>query len=63
MVRRNTFTKLEGDTSFEETTSNTEYVAHQTVERAEISRHRDNLTVGEGRFEVVSEINHQFKVM
>lgn len=52
-VRRNTFTKLEDDTSFEEmTTSNSEYHAHKTVGRVEITRHKDNLTVGEGRFDV-----------
>lgn len=51
-VRRNTFTKLEGDMSFEETTSKSEYHAHQTVDKVQITRHKDNLTVGEGRFEV-----------
>lgn len=51
-MRRNTFTKLEGD--FEtETTSRTEFRQFDQTQRTEIVRRRDdNLTVGEGKFTV-----------
>lgn len=50
-VRRNTYTKVEGDFT-DETTSRTEYIDHRTVKRAEIFRRADNLTIGEGDFTV-----------
>jgi len=51
-VRRNTFSKDDETTFDETTTSNSDYRSHQTVGRVEITRQKDNLTVGEGRFDV-----------
>lgn len=52
MVRRNTFTKPEGE--FEsETTSRSEFRQFDHTQRTEIvQRREDNLTVGEGKFTV-----------
>lgn len=50
-VRRNTYTKVEGE-FIDETTSRTEFIDHRSVQRAEIIRRTDNLTVGEGEFTV-----------
>ena len=50
-VRRNTYTKIEG-VFIDATTTRTEYVDHRTVQRAEIIKRTDNLTVGEGEFTV-----------
>ena len=50
-VRRNTYTKIEGE-FIDATTTRTEYVDHRTVQRAEIIKRTDNLTVGEGEFTV-----------
>lgn len=50
-VRRNTYTKVEGE-FLDETTSRSEYIDHRTVQRAEIIKRADNLTVGEGEFTV-----------
>lgn len=50
-IRRNTYTKVEGE-FVDSTTTRSEYVDHRTVERAEIVKRTDNLTVGEGEFTV-----------
>lgn len=50
-VRRNTYTKVEGE-FIDSTTTRSEYVDHRTVQRAEIIKRTDNLTVGEGEFTV-----------
>lgn len=50
-IRRNTYTKVEGE-FIDSTTTRSEYVDHRTVERAEIVKRTDNLTVGEGEFTV-----------
>ena len=49
--RRNTFSKVEGE-FVDETTSKTEFVDHRSVQRAQIIRRTDNLTIGEGEFVV-----------
>lgn len=51
-VRRNTYTKVEGEFT-DVTTSRTEFVDHRTVQKAEIIRRTDNL-VTEGEFIVSS---------
>ena len=53
-VRRNTYTKTEGD-FIDETTSRTEFIDHRSIQRAEIIRRTDNLTVGEGKFTVIKK--------
>lgn len=50
-ARRNTYTKIEGE-FVDATTTRSEYVDHRTVQRAEIVKRTDNLTVGEGEFTV-----------
>lgn len=50
-IRRNTYTKVEGE-FVDSTTTRSEYVDHRTVQRAEIVKRADNLTVGEGEFTV-----------
>ena len=50
-ARRNTYTKIEGEFT-DETTSRSEFIDHRSTQRAEIIRHTDNLTVGEGKFTV-----------
>lgn len=52
-IRRNTYTKLEGD-FFDETTSKTEFVDYQEVERAQMIKQADNLVVGREEY-IVSE--------
>lgn len=50
-IRRNTYTKVEGE-FIDSTTTRSEYVDHRAVQRAEIVKRTDNLTVGEGEFTV-----------
>lgn len=50
-IRRNTYTKIEGD-FIDETTTRSQYIDHQSIQRAEIVKRTDNLTVGEGEFTV-----------
>lgn len=52
MIRRNTWTKLEGDLIIE-TTSKSEFKQYDQVDRSELVTKRiDNLTIGEGTIEV-----------
>lgn len=50
-IRRNTYTKIEGD-FIDETTTRSQYIDHRSIQRAEIVKRTDNLTVGEGEFTV-----------
>ncbi|EZA46410.1 hypothetical protein X777_00187, partial [Ooceraea biroi] len=52
-IRRNTYTKTEGD-FIDETTTRSQYIDHRSIQRAEIVKRTDNLTVGEGEFTVSS---------
>lgn len=51
LIRRNTWTKLEGDI-ITETTSQSEYKRHDTKRTEIVRRLTDNLTVGEGTIDV-----------
>lgn len=51
MIRRNTWTKLEGDMEIE-TTNKSEFKKFDTTRTTIIRRHTDNLTVGEGTIQV-----------
>jgi hypothetical protein len=54
LIRRNTWTKLEGEFT-SETTSQTEFKRFDSTQRTEIVKRRsDNLTVGEGKIDVSS---------
>ncbi|KAM0735611.1 hypothetical protein ACS0PU_010759 [Formica fusca] len=57
-IRRNTYTKIEGD-FVDETTTRSQYIDHHNIQRAEIIKRTDNLTVGEGEF-TVSTLNDEF---
>lgn len=53
LIRRNTWTKLEGD-MLTETTARSEFRDYETVERTTTVRRReDNLVVGGGHFQVI----------
>ncbi|KZC04400.1 hypothetical protein WN55_02762 [Dufourea novaeangliae] len=58
-VRRNTYTKVEGE-FMDATTTRSEYIDHRTVQRAEIIKRTDNLTVGEGEFTGTSHVKEDF---
>ncbi|XP_011864756.1 PREDICTED: uncharacterized protein LOC105560330 [Vollenhovia emeryi] len=59
-IRRNTYTKLEGDFT-DETTTRSQYIDHRSIQRAEIIKRTDNLTVGEGEFTGTSHIKEDFQ--
>ncbi|XP_011699680.1 PREDICTED: titin [Wasmannia auropunctata] len=59
-IRRNTYTKIEGDFT-DETTSRSQYIDHHSIQRAEIIKRTDNLTVGEGEFTGTSHIKEDFQ--
>lgn len=58
-VRRNTYTKVEGE-FIDETTNRSEYIDHRSVQRAEIIKRTDNLIVGEGEFTGTSHVKEDF---
>ncbi|EZA48960.1 hypothetical protein X777_12406 [Ooceraea biroi] len=59
-IRRNTYTKTEGD-FIDETTTRSQYIDHRSIQRAEIVKRTDNLTVGEGEFTGTSRIKEDFQ--
>ncbi|KAL0102066.1 hypothetical protein PUN28_018543 [Cardiocondyla obscurior] len=59
-IRRNTYTKIEGD-FIDETTTRSQYIDHRSIQRAEIIKRTDNLTVGEGEFTGTSHIKEDFQ--
>lgn len=72
-VRRNTYTKVEGE-FIDETTTRSEYIDHRSIQRAEIIKRTDNLTVGEGEFTVnyviiimykyfINQISHELRII
>lgn len=55
LIRRNTFTKLEGDIT-SETTSSLDFRHYQNVERTtKVQRREDNIVLGEETFQVNSQ--------
>ncbi|KYN06803.1 hypothetical protein ALC62_02186 [Cyphomyrmex costatus] len=59
-IRRNTYTKIEGDFT-DETTTRSQYIDHHSIQRAEIVKRTDNLIVGEGEFTGTSRIKEDFQ--
>ncbi|XP_020289920.1 titin isoform X3 [Pseudomyrmex gracilis] len=59
-IRRNTYTKIEGD-FIDETTTRSQYIDHRSIQRAEIVKRTDNLTVGEGEFTGTSHMKEDFQ--
>ncbi|KAG5317371.1 TXND2 protein, partial [Pseudoatta argentina] len=59
-IRRNTYTKIEGD-FIDETTTRSQYIDHRSIQRAEIVKRTDNLTTGEGEFTGTSHTKEDFQ--